>query len=71
MGTSHKTPDPKKRKIFKWVLEVPKNWKNILRIDKEVSNKEWQNAVSKDIDVLIHHNCFDFKSPVFKPSREY
>ena len=70
-GTSHKTATPQKRRTFKCGLEVPKNWKGMLRIDDEVSNKHWQNDVSKKIDVLIHQKCFDFKSPDFKPSREY
>ena len=71
-GTSHKTPAPQKRRAFKCGLEVPKNWKDILRIYYEASNKHhWQNYMYKDIDVLIYHKCFDFKSPSFKPSKEY
>ena len=56
---------------FKFGLEVPKSWKDILRIDDEAGNMNCKNFVAKEIAALIHHKCFDFKCPDFKPSREY
>ena len=64
-------PVTKKRRAFKFGLEVPKYWKDILRIDDEAGNMHWENAVANEITALIHHKCFDFKFPDFKPSREY
>ena len=37
----------------------------------ESGNMHWQDAVAKEIAALIHHKCFDFKYPDFKPSRKY
>ena len=45
-GMSHKTPT-KRNKIFKFGLEVPKSWKDILRIDGESGNRHRQDAVAK------------------------
>ena len=59
-GTSHKTPATKKRRLFKFELEVPKSWKDITRTDDESGNIHWQDAVAKEIAPLIHHKCFDF-----------
>ena len=70
-STSHKTPTTKRSRNFKFGLEVPKSWRDIMRIDDESGNRHWQDAVAKEIAALIHHKCFDFKSPDFKPSREY
>jgi hypothetical protein len=56
---------------FKYGLEVPRTWKDVLRIDKAAGNKKWQEAVMKEIAALIHHQCFEFKSAKFKPSADY
>ena len=32
---------------------------------------QWQDAAAKKFSALIHHKCFDFKSPRFKSSKEY
>ena len=62
-GTLHKTDVPKKRRSFKFGLEVLKFWKDTLRIDDESGNMHWQNAVTKEITALIRHKYFEFKSP--------
>ena len=69
--TSHKKYVPKKRRTFKFDLEVPKTWKDRIRINDVANNKHWHNAVAKEIYDLIHHTCSDFKYPDFKPSKEY
>jgi len=66
-----KTTEPKCKRTFKYGLEVPKNWKDILRIDAAAGNRTWQDAVEKEVAALVMHKCFDFKSPDFKPSSEY
>ena len=32
---------------------------------------QWQDTAAKDVAELIHHKCFDLKSPNFKPSKQY
>jgi len=66
-----KATAPKGRHTFKYGLEVPKNWKDILRIDDAAGNRNWQDAVEKGVAVLVMHGCFDFKSPDFKPSSDF
>ncbi len=66
------TPDPPKcKRTFKHGLEVPRNWKDIIRLDSATGNTRWQQAVEKEVGALIQHNCFDFKTPDFKPSTDY
>ena len=66
------TPDPPKgKRTFKHGLEVPRNWKDVMRIDYAAGNTRWQQAVEKEVGALIQHNCFDFKTPDFKPSTDY
>jgi len=66
-----KQQGPKRTGTFKYGLEVPKNWKDLLRIDEAAGNRKWQEAVEKEVAALVMHGCFDFKSPDFKPSGEY
>ena len=62
---------PKRIGTFKYGLEVPRNWKDLLRIDTEAGNRKWQEAVENEVAALIMHGCFDFKPPDYKPSGEY
>ena len=62
---------PKGKRTFKHGLEVPKNWKDIKRIDNSAGNTPWQNAVKKEAAALIMHNFFDFKTPDYKPPTDY
>ena len=62
---------PKGRRSFKFGLEVPRSWKDIVRLDTAENNRSWQDAIEKEIAALIYHQCFEFKSPEFKPSDEY
>ena len=64
-------PLPNDRRTFKFGLEVPRNWKDILRLDAVAGNRAWQGAVEKEIAALIFHDCFDFKSPDYKPPGEF
>ena len=38
---------PKGKRTFKYGLEVPKTWKDIIRIDSAAGNTRWQQAVEK------------------------
>ena len=62
---------PKGKRTFKHGLEVPKNWKDIKRIDDSAGNTRWQDAVEKEVAALIMHNCFDFKTPDYKLTPDY
>ena len=65
-------PDPPKgKRNFKYGLEVPKNWMDIKRLDAVAGNTRWQQAVEKEVGALVMHQCFDFKTPDYKPPTEY
>ena len=42
-----------------------------MRLDSESGDRRWQEAIQKEVDALIEHNCFTFKTPNYKPSPEY
>jgi hypothetical protein len=56
---------------FKYGIEVPKNWKDIIRIDKQAGNTKWQDSVTKEVGALIQHGCFEFLPKDFKPLTDY
>ena len=63
--------DPTHKRTFKFGVGVSKKWKDIIIIDDAACNTYWQDAVKKEVSALIFHKCFGFKSPNFKPSKEY
>ena len=57
---------------YKYSIEVPKKWCDVLRIDVDArKNTKWQDAVQKDVIASLLRKCFDFRSPEFKPSSDY
>ena len=48
---------------FKFGIEVPKTWKDVLMIDSDAGNRLCQDAMAKEVEALINHECFDYKSP--------
>ncbi len=56
---------------FKYGKEVPKTWDDVIRLDEAANCTMWQDAVKKEISALIYHQCFEFKNPGYKPSRDY
>ena len=40
-------------------------------IDESVGNILWKEGAEKEVAALIHHQYFAFKSPNFKPPKEY
>ena len=42
-----------------------------MRIDAEAGNRLWQEAIEKEVNALIKHGCFDFKTPNYKPTSDY
>ena len=71
VSTKKKKAGNKQMGNFKYGLEVPKKWSDVLRLDKHAGDTKWQDAVVKEVASLLHHQCFDFKSPDFKPSGDY
>ena len=62
----------KRKAEFKYGIELPRNWQDILRIDKANGNTNWQDAVKKEVAALIQHGCFEFHdSKGFKPSDDF
>ena len=71
-----KTAEPKQhttraKRTFKYGLEVPRTWKDVMRLDGESGTTRWQDAINKEVDALIEQDCFDFKTPNFKPATDY
>lgn len=64
-------PNTKSKREFKYGIEIPRSWKDILRLDSAANNTLWQDAVKKEIGALIQHQCFDFKPPGFKPPSDF
>ena len=68
------SPVPSKKaskRVLKYGLEVPRSWKDILRIDAENKNRAWRDAVEKEVGALLLLGCFDFRAPDFKPTPDY
>ena len=61
----------KSKATFKYGIEVPKNWKDIVRIDAAAGNTKWQDSVKKEVGALIQHGCFKFMPKDFKPPKDY
>lgn len=55
----------------KFGIKVPTSFEQCVEFDEENGNRNWQDAVQKEIAALIFHKCFEFKSPTFKPSADY
>ena len=62
-----------KRKVYKIQFghAVPKNWKDIIRLDTLNGNRKWKDAVAKEVAALLELGCFDVKSPNYKPPNDY
>ena len=43
----------------------------MVRIYLDADNTSWQDSVKKEMGALGFHQCFDFKPPNYKPSKEY
>lgn len=56
------------KSTFNYGFEIPKSWKNIIRIDGFARNNSWQVV---EAGALVFHQCFDLKSRNYKPSKEY
>ena len=59
------------RREFKYGLELPRTWKDILRIDEHNGNRRWQDAVEKEVGALLQLGCFEFMAPDYKPPSDY
>ena len=64
-------PNTKSKREFKYGIEVPRSWKDLIRLDTTANNRKWQDAVEKEVSALIQHQCFDFKPPGFKPPSDF
>ena len=61
----------KRKADFKYGIKIPRNWNNIVCIDKAASDSRWADAVKKEVAALIHNGCFHFvESSAFKPKKD-
>ena len=77
---SHLPPETKRKKKgvnnrkkgkTKYGVMIPRSYKEGKMLDIKNGNTLWQDAVEKEIAALIHHKCFDFKEPGYKPTSDY
>ncbi|GFH49047.1 hypothetical protein CTEN210_05523 [Chaetoceros tenuissimus] len=61
----------RRTKKFEYSIEVPRNWEDVIRIDTENNNRDWQEAVEKEIGALLNFHCFDIKPKGYKPPQDY
>ena len=56
---------------FKYGIEVPRNVKRALELDRKNKNSYWADAIKKEVTALTDVDCFDFKDPDFKPDATF
>ena len=61
----------KSKRTFKYGLEVPRTWKDVVRLDNQAGDGRWQETIRQEVDALIKHDCFDLRTRDYKPSPEY
>ena len=49
---------------------IPRSYNEGKMLDIKNGNTLCQDAVEKEIAALIHHECFDFKEPDYKPTSD-
>ena len=74
-------PPPKKKKKpgrnnrqqgnIKYGVKVPATTRLAFLMDKDNKNQAWKEAMDKEINALIDHDCFEFMPPGFKPDDSY
>jgi hypothetical protein len=58
-------------KQFKYGLEVPKNVKHALELDRTNGDLYWADAIKKEVQALTDLDCFEFKERDFKLDQSY
>ena len=48
----------KKETKIKFSIEVPKNYKDALRLDQQNGNTLWQDTIKTELDQIISYNTF-------------
>ena len=71
--SKRKAPTGNNRQMgtFKYGIEVPRKWADVVRLDRANSSLEWHHAVEKEMASLIKHKCFDFKHPGWTAPSDY
>ena len=64
------SPTHTHKRTFKYGVEVPKKWKDIVHI-AAAGNILWQDTFKKEFSSLFFHKCFDLKCSDFKSFNGY
>jgi len=59
-GSKKKKRIDRSKKEFKYGLEVPRDAKRALEIDKENGNHLWEESMDAEINSLLDYGCFEF-----------
>ena len=57
--------------VMKYGVQVPRNVRHAYELDESNGNTYWRDAIEKEISSLLALNCFDFRSPGFRPGNEF
>eukprot|EP00957_Ditylum_brightwellii_P181572 13830723-Ditylum_brightwellii.AAC.1 len=57
--------------VYKYGVEVPRNVKHALELDKQNGNTMWQDAMALEVDALQEMECFEFRDPGDIPTGGY
>ena len=81
VALNNKTPTCKKRKKpgvnnrpkgnLKYGIEVPNDYKDAMGLDRANGNTLWRDSVTLEMDALINHKCFEFRSPDCNITKDY
>ena len=58
-------------KVVQYGVEVPRNVRHALRLDKENGDTKWRDAIEKEVGALIDLECFEFWDAGDIPSGEF
>lgn len=53
--------------VFKYGIEVPRNAKRALEIDKANENHVWRDSMKKEVDSLLELDCFNYEEKGYDP----
>ncbi len=54
------------KKVFKYGIQVPRNVREALELDKLSGTTHWEEAIKKEVGTLVEMDCFEFKPSAYE-----